>query len=530
MSQCPDRFSLLDQISLGICVLQSDYRVVFWNHCLEEWTNIPRDRIQGQSICDFFPHFQQPIYVHRLTPIFAGEPPTIFSSQLHPHLIPSSFAEGQSRVQHTTVTAIPADGEGFYAMLSIQDVTDLTFRVREYRQMRDRAISEAKERQLAQEQAEEANRLKDEFLAIVSHELRTPLNPILGWSKLLRAGKLDTEEVNRALETIERNAVLQTQLIDDLLDVSRILQRTLTLNWQVVDLVSIVHEALRTVRLMAENKGITLHFCPKTAALIRGDTTRLQQVVWNLLTNAIKFTETGGSVAVTIRTDTQSAVLSVKDTGIGISSEFRPYIFDPFRQADGSITRKNGGLGLGLAITRHLVELHGGSITVENLEEVQGSTFTVYLPVLAAVSTPQAYPDSAANAEPLPQLKGARILVVDDEPDALDLIRFVLEQSGATVMTADSVLAAISSLETHSLNLIVSDLGMPDQDGFNLIQWVRSHSGQISKIPAIALTAYASKDIEHQTLSTGFHYYLVKPLNPNELLRLASQLMMQYKL
>jgi signal transduction histidine kinase/ActR/RegA family two-component response regulator len=527
MVQCSDRFSLFDQIPIGICVLQSDYRVIFWNQCLEEWTNIPRDRIHGQSIREFCPHFQQAIYVHRLTPIFAGGPPTIFSSQLHPHIIPSLFAEGQPRVQHTTVTAIPADGEGFYAMLSIQDVTDLTFRVQEYRQMRDRAISEAKERQLAQEQAEAANRYKDEFLAIVSHELRTPLNPILGWSKLLREGKLEAVEVDRALETIERNAVLQTQLIDDLLDVSRILRGTLTLNWQITDIALIAHAALDTICLMAENKGITLHCYPTGAALVRGDTTRLQQVVWNLLTNAIKFTEPGGRVTVTIRSDSKCVMLSVQDTGIGIAADFLPYIFDPFRQADGSITRKIGGLGLGLAITRHLVELHGGSITAESVDNAQGSTFTVYLPVLETHTPPQSQPTLGRTRDALPSLSGLHILVVDDEPDALELARFILEGSGAVVITVDSVLTAIAFLETNLPNLIVSDLGMPDQDGFNLMHWVRSRPDQISKIPAIALTAYASKGIEQESLTAGFHHYLAKPLDPDELIHLASELTIQ---
>ncbi|MCU0552940.1 MAG: PAS domain-containing protein, partial [Leptolyngbya sp. Prado105] len=224
-----DRFNLLDQIPLGICVLRSDYEVVFWNSLLEEWTRILRDRIEGHSICEFFPHFRESLYANRLKPIFAGGPPTIFSSQLHKHILPATFSNGQKRIQHTTVTAVPAsEGSGFYAMLSIQDVTDLTFQVQEYRQMRDRAVDEAEERRCAQERAEVANRVKDEFLAIVSHELRTPLSPIIGWSKLLCDGKLSGAAAQRALETIARNATLQVQLIDDLLDVSRILRGKLT--------------------------------------------------------------------------------------------------------------------------------------------------------------------------------------------------------------------------------------------------------------------------------------------------------------
>jgi signal transduction histidine kinase/ActR/RegA family two-component response regulator len=527
MLQGRDRFSLFNQIPLGICVLNTEYQVVFWNRCLEEWTTLSCDCIEGHSITEFFPHFNQSLYINRLTPIFAGGPPTVFSSQLHKHIIPAVFSDGKKRVQYTTVTAIPADeADCFYAMFSIQDVTDLTFQVQEYRQMRDQAIAETKERQLAQEQAEAANRVKDEFLAIVSHELRTPLNPILGWSKLLCEGKLSGEAAQQALNTISRNATLQAELINDLLDVSRILRGELTLNWQIIDLATLVYAGLDTVRLMAENKSISLHFYHDSYVPLRGDNTRLQQSIWNLLTNAIKFTPSGGEVNISLRYEHQHAILSVQDTGQGIASSFLPHVFDPFRQADASTTRRIGGLGLGLAITRHLVELHGGTIEVQSAGENCGSTFLIRLPTGESYR-PALAQSQDADPDELPSLSNLRILVVDDEPDSRDLVQFVLEGYGAIVKTAASVTEAIATLETESLDLLVSDLGMPGQDGFDLIRTVRSQGGRLERLPAIALTAYASQFLEQQAEESGYQEYLTKPINPYELIKLAHQLVQQ---
>jgi signal transduction histidine kinase/CheY-like chemotaxis protein len=520
---CRDRFSLLNQVPLGICVLDADYQVVFWNRCLEEWTTKSHTCIEGHPIGEFFPNFNQSLYINRLTPIFAGGPPTFFSSQLHQHIIPAVFSDGKKRVQHTMVTAIPAEEEGsFYAMLSIQDVTDLTFQVQEYRQMRDQAIAEAKERKLAQERAEAANRVKDEFLAIVSHELRTPLSPILGWSKMLCEGKLSSSAAQQAFQTISRNAVLQAQLVDDLLDVSRILRGELTLNWQIVDLATVVYAALDTVQLMADNRAIKLQFHHENSVSIRGDSTRLHQIIWNLLTNAIKFTASGGDVCITLDNEGQYAILSVQDTGQGIPSSFLPYVFDSFRQADASTTRKVGGLGLGLAITRHLVELHGGTIEVQSLGENCGATFSIRLPMVEARIVPQ-----YSEPEELPSLDNLRILVVDDQPDAQELMQFVLEGCGAAVMTANSVAEAIAILEKEPLDLLVSDLGMPDQNGFDLIRAVRSNAGVLRMIPAIALTAYASEITHQQAKSAGYQDYLTKPASPFELAKAVHQLVRQ---
>ncbi|MCY6490203.1 hybrid sensor histidine kinase/response regulator [Leptolyngbya sp. GGD] len=524
MSYLDDRFSLLDQMPLGICVLRSDYQVVFWNSALEEWTQIGRKRIEGQAICDFFPHFRQSLYTNRLAPIFEGGPPTIFSSQLHKYIIPTAFSDGRQRIQHTTVTSIPAtQGDGFYAMLSIQDVTDLTFQVQEYRQMRDRALAEAENRKLAQESAEVANRVKDEFLAIVSHELRTPLNPILGWSKLLCEGKLSGEVAQRALNTIFRNAALQVQLIDDLLDVSRILRGKLSLKWGIIDLIAVVHSALDTVRLMADNKRIKLQFDAEASIMIRGDATRLQQVVWNLLTNAIKFTPEAGQIEISLSDAENFAVLSVQDTGRGITSDFLPYVFESFRQEDASSTRKIGGLGLGLAITRHLVELHGGTIEVHSGGAGQGSVFIIKLPIAEPRFQAHLHPTDFKGDE-LPSLAGLHILAVDDEQDGLDFLKFLLESCGATVTAVDSVSEAMTALNRARFDLIVTDLSMPSADGFELIESVRSRSDAARLIPAIALTAYASEATQQQAILAGFQRHLVKPLNPDELIQTVNQL------
>lgn len=519
-----DRFILLNQVPLGICILRGDYVVLFWNQCLEEWTHISRDRIIGRAIYEFFPHFQNARYTSRLSSIFEGGPPTVFSSQLHPHLIPAPLPTGGKRTQQTTVTAIPASEEdGFYAMLSIQDVTDLTFRVQEYRKMRDRAIAEAEDRKRAQELAEAANRVKDEFLAIVSHEIRTPLNPILGWSRLLRDGKLSEAVSQKAIETIARNAALQTQLIDDLLDVSRILRGKLQLHWGTVDLVYAIHSALDTVKMAADAKLLTLRFpVPDAPYVTQGDATRLQQIVWNLVSNAIKFTPAGGQIDITLSATTSPEqriiTLSVQDSGQGISPDFLPYVFDSFRQADGSTTRTIGGLGLGLSITRHLVELHGGYITAESEGTGKGAKFVVVLPAPLLEAAPSLSDPAPSLVVPdLAQLQGLKILVVDDERDTLDFLVFLLQEYGATTLPALSVKEAIAQMEQTIPSLIISDLGMPDADGYELIRYVRSQP-RLCHIPAIALTAYVAEATQHQVITAGFQYHLSKPTATDKLI------------
>lgn len=406
--------------------------------------------------------------------------------------------------------------------MSIQDVTDLTYRVQEYRTMRDRALAEAVERKLAQESAEAANRVKDEFLAILSHELRTPLNPILGWSKLLRTRTLDEKSKDLAIETIERNAKLQVQLIDDLLDVSRILRGKLELELETVDLGYVIQAALETVRLAAEAKSIQLNIeINYDVGKVLGDANRLQQIAINLLANAVKFTPTGGKVSISLEQIDTQVQLKVSDTGKGITREFLPHIFESFRQADSSTTRKFGGLGLGLAISRHLVELHGGTIMAESLGEGLGATFTCCFPVVA-VMAPQVKQELE---EDFTSLAEVNVLVVDDEVDNLELITFVLEQYGARVTAFNSGTDALEAIRLNQPDVIISDIGMPTMDGYELMRQIRAlPQYQNISVPAIALTAYGTDIDNDRILNAGYKYHILKPVAFDELVRAVVEL------
>jgi PAS domain S-box-containing protein len=370
--------------------------------------------------------------------------------------------------------------------------------------------------QAAREAAEQANRIKDEFLAVLSHELRSPLNPILGWTKLLQSQNYTPAETAQALATIERNAKLQVQLIDDLLDVSRILQGKMSLNICPVNLVTTIEAALETVRLAAEAKGIQIYTAlDEKIGTVSGDSTRLQQIVWNLLTNAIKFTPQGGSIEVRLHQVENVAQIEVQDTGKGIKPDFLPYVFDSFRQEDGAITRKFGGLGLGLAIVRYLTEQHGGMITVESAGEGQGATFIVRLPLHH--TTPAGLPAETSPAQSL-DLNQLKILVVDDEADMRELMRVLLASYGAQVQTARSAMEALHQLESWRPQVLISDIGMPEMDGYMLLRKVRHlPPEQGGHIPAIALTAYAGEYDQQQTLAAGFQKHVAKPVEPNQL-------------
>lgn len=375
-----------------------------------------------------------------------------------------------------------------------------------------RSIAEA-----SREAAQSANRIKDEFLAVLSHELRSPLNPILGWSKLLQNGKLDAARTKQALTTIERNAKLQSELIEDLLDVSRILQGKLSLTPSPMNLATTIQAAIETMRLAAEAKSIQIetHLAPGVG-LISGDPTRLQQVVWNLLSNAVKFTPVGGQVTVQLLKLGHQAQLTVQDTGQGIDASFLPYVFDYFRQQDGATTRKFGGLGLGLAIVRHLVELHGGTIQAESPGEGLGATFTIHLPLLASQPSIAQEPP---GSEPTLNLQGVQVLIVDDDTDTRDFIGFLLEQAGARVVAATSAGEALAMLRHSQPDVLVSDIGMPDMDGYMLMQQLRKLAPeQGGRIPAIALTAYTGEFNQQQARSVGFQKHIAKPVEPETLI------------
>ncbi|MCC5614143.1 AAA family ATPase [Nostoc sp. CHAB 5836] len=375
----------------------------------------------------------------------------------------------------------------------------------------------------ARSAAESANRIKDEFLAVLSHELRTPLNPILGWAKLMRSRKLDQATSDRALETIERNAKLQTQLIEDLLDVSRILQGKLNLNFGRINLVSVIEAAIETVRLSAEAKSIQIQkIFESGVGQVLGDANRLQQVIWNILSNAIKFTPIGGEVKIKLEQVGSQLQICVTDTGKGIAPEFLPYVFDYFRQADGATTRTFGGLGLGLAIVRHLVELHGGTVQAESLGEGKGATFTVRFPCLQDENkgTKNAQDNSSVVTTQSSPLSGLEILVVDDDGDMREFLPFMLEQYGATVTVVASAIEALTALSQSQPNLMISDIGMPEMDGYMLMRQVRSlKPEQGGTIPAIALTAYAGEMDYQQAIAVGFQRHISKPVDPEELVK-----------
>lgn len=380
----------------------------------------------------------------------------------------------------------------------------------------------------ARQEAEAANRMKDEFLATLSHELRSPLNAILGWTRLLRSRKFDEATTTRALETIERNAKLQTQLIEDLLDVSRIIQGKLRLNVRPIHLTAVIENALNTVRLAADAKAIQLEsWLDPSVGLVMGDPERLQQVVWNLVSNAIKFTPTRGRVEVRLESNGSYAQIAVSDTGQGIDPEFLPFVFDRFRQADSTVTRKHTGLGLGLAIVRHLVELHGGTVHVESQGEGLGTTFTVRLPLKNGSGTMNEESHSLHSSSFIahPSLDGLRVLVVDDDTDTRELLAFALEQCGATVTAVASASKALEMIERQAPDVLVSDVGMPGEDGYTLIRKVRvlETEGK-AKIQAIALTAYAREEDRISALSAGFQKHISKPIEPAMLVEVVASL------
>lgn len=434
-----------------------------------------------------------------------------------------TFSEADERLAVTLAAQVAVTYENATLYTEARALTDeLKEEIAERRLAEEERARLLVREQAARAEAETANRTKDEFLAVLSHELRTPLTAILGWTHLLRGGGLGEAATERALETVQRNAKSQAQLIDDLLDVSRIITGKMSLNARAVELAAIVETAIESLRPLADANAIIVDAeIDHAASSITGDPHRLQQVIWNLLTNAVKFTPTDGRVTVRLIHDApHHARLMISDTGQGIKPDFLPHIFDRFRQADGSSTRHHGGLGLGLAIVRHLVELHGGHIRAESAGEGQGSTFSVRFPLRTMTNTPidRHAADSdvhvGSNTEQI--LDGLQVLVVDDEPDTRDLVSMVLRQSGADVRASATVVDALEVLAAWRPDCIVSDIGMPGEDGFAFIRKMHATMNGAA-IPAVALTAYASVEDRARTALAGFQHHLAKPIEPLEL-------------
>jgi PAS domain S-box-containing protein len=424
-------------------------------------------------------------------------------------------------------TASPRLGPGGEFLGYIGSVIDITER-KQAEEAREQLLQRE---QAARSEAEKANRLKDEFLATVSHELRTPLASMLGWVQLLRSGQLPQEKHDSALGIIERNARAQSQLIEDLLDVSRILSGKLHLDMEPLEVGSVVQQALETVRPAAEAKGLQLQAALDATASVMGNATRLQQVVWNLLANAVKFTPRGGRVQVLLERRDPVVEISVTDTGRGISKDFLPHVFERFRQAEGGTTREVGGLGLGLSIVKHLVEAHGGTVSVSSAGEEQGATFVVRLPLAQARRRDSGVTltlrEEAIRAGLLsPQeLHGLRILVVDDEADTRELLHTLLGNCHALVRTAASSAEGLRILQEEEVDLLISDIGMPGEDGYTFMRKVRAlASGSASRLPAVALTAYAGVQDRTRVLLAGFQSHVPKPVEPMELLAVLASL------
>jgi signal transduction histidine kinase len=525
-----------DLAGQGILITDAGLKIRAWNRWLEEHSELSASEVVGRSLLDVYTELETRRLDRHYKWVLEGQT-RILSQRLHGHLLPlptDSSMSGFTEMQQTARISplIAEDGRVIGTLTVIEDVTERVAREAELQAQVDARTQALAREKAAREEAEEANRLKDEFLATVSHELRTPLTAILGWSNMLLAGRLGGEMRDRALDIIHRNAQSQNQLISDLLDVSRIISGKLRLDLRTVDLPSVIEAAVEATRPAAEAKGITLTTAlDPHAGPINGDADRLQQVVWNLLTNAIKFTPEEGEIQVKLESVDTRVQITVKDSGAGIAPEFLPHIFERFRQADPGANRIHGGMGLGLSIVRQLVELHGGAVKAESDGEGKGATFTVSLPFVNFKRGPgraERTPLDAGGQTEIncpPSLQGLRVLAVDDEADTREMIRAVLEYCRMEVITAGSASEALEAIVQSRPDVLLSDLGMPGEDGYALIARVRALPAERGgQIPAAALTAYVRAEDRVKVLRSGFQLHVSKPLEPNELVAVVANL------
>ena len=507
----------LKSIGDAVIVTDADGRVTLMNSVAESMTGWKQEDAAGRTLPEVFRIVNEETREEVESPankvLRTG---TVVGLANHTILISKDGTE--TPIDDSGAPIRDAEGKIAGVVLVFRDITERK------QSEREREQSFARE-QAARVEAEEANRLKDEFLATASHELRTPLTAIVGWTRMLRAGGLDGKTAARALETIERNADAQTRLVEDLLDISRIISGKLLLDTRPVEMAPVVNDAVSAVRPAAQAKNIAvITSIDSRAGLVLGDANRLQQVFWNLLSNAVKFTPKDGSIEVRLGPSDSQVEFSVRDTGEGIGPEFLPYVFDRFRQADGSKTRKHGGLGLGLAIVRNLVEMHGGTVRAESEGQGRGATFSVRLPLLAPRSgVGSAAQDASEGAGSLtmerpPKLDGVRVLLVDDDRDTLEMLDAVLSKCEAEVVTASSAAEALLEIERRRPDVLVSDIGMPEADGYEFIKRVRASEAERGTvaIPALALTAYAKPEDRVRALAVGYQVHLAKPVEPAE--------------
>ncbi len=501
--------AVVDASPVAIITLSLDYRVLTWNKTAEEIYGWKSFEILHQSL---------PLIPESYQSAFRGCVERVLQNQTLKNLEFRHLRKDGSEVDINVSLAPIHDPDGSSSCL-IMTAVDITLS----KQIEAERKVLLQREQKARADAEKASRIKDEFLAIVSHELRTPLNAILGWTKLISSGRIKPDRFEQALEVIDRNATLQAQLIEDLLDISRIIRGKLDLDLNLVDLAKLIRDTVETLALAAEAKSINVELnLDKNVKGIIGDSNRLSQILWNLLSNAIKFTPSGGSVEINLKEVNSTAQIQVSDTGIGINSEFLPVIFEYFRQVDGSSTRLKGGLGLGLAISRNLVEAHGGTIVAESAGEGQGTTFTVILPINSNHNNVQALPELEDISG---QLQGIKALIVDDEPDARELLAFILEEQGAEVELAGSAKEALTKFGDFLPDILLSDIGMPEEDGLSLLRKVRQlpkHRG--GEVAAIAITAFATQEDCQSCLDAGFQKHLSKPFDADELINIVTNL------
>ena len=515
-----------DLSTQGIFLTDARLIIQWWNQWLEARSGRAADEMIGRNLLEVYPDLIERGLDKYYKDALEGQV-RLLSQRLHHYLLPmapqgdeTSFTAMQ---QSARIAPLVEEDRVIGTITVIDDVTERISR-------EDQLMRLLSREQAARREAEMANRAKDEFLATVSHELRTPLNAISGWVQILRKQDVDYEFLTHGLEVVERNVRMQTKIIEDILDVSRIITGKLSLSVTQVNLAPVVEAAIDAVRLAADAKGIRLEWAlDADAGLVSGDPVRLQQVVWNLLSNAIKFTPKDGIVNVRLARVRSQAEITVSDTGKGISVEFLPYVFDRFRQADSTSTRQQSGLGLGLAIVRHLVEMHGGTVSAASTGEGRGATFTLRFPLMAARSAGESLPQSndappdegqapvlLSTSKPSDDLKlrGLRVMIVDDDADARELLEVILLQFGAEIKLATSARQALEILEGWRPDAIVSDVGMPNEDGYSLIHKIRSLSpGRGGLTPAIALTGYGRPEDRLQLLAAGYQVHLSKPVD-----------------
>jgi PAS domain S-box-containing protein len=531
MNEAPDKVRL-DALTLrwfndlaaqGVLTTDAQLRIRGWNHWLEVHSGKSASDMIGRDLLEAFPELVERGLHEYYRAVLAGEV-KLLSHRLHRFLLRFGPPGGGSlphMQQSVRIAPLQSDGLVVGTITVIDDVTERVEREAELKRQLDERVTLLASEQRARETAEEASRLKDEFLATVSHELRTPLNAILGWARLMRDGEVSEESVAKASQVIERNATAQQRLIEDLLDISRIVSGKLRLSAQRVSIQRVVQAAAESAEPTAALRGVTLEtqIDPKVG-FVSGDPDRLQQVVWNLLTNAVKFSPRGSQVTVRVAAAGENAEIVVQDEGAGIDREFLPYVFDRFRQADGSTSRKHGGLGLGLSIVRHLTEMHGGTVRAESPGEGRGSSFYVTLPLASGDREPFEAQQTARTVweEPRPgegaSLSGVRVLVVDDERDSREMIAVALARTGASVVGTASAAECLAELGRGVPDVLVADIGMPEVDGYELLRTVRALPPELGgRVPAIALTGYARAEDRILALAAGFQEHVAKPID-----------------